>query len=149
MAQEQNDASEIEKIEEQQLEPETAARNIVGLVDLLLGDRTYEGEAPFTIQVIDNIDKTAYVIDIRRGEDSQRNRSWITIQQRVINNPYLTESYLLEKKAGGEWQYIDPYLIKYDSSSVPKLQTVHSRLDRARQALIPKELPDVSPNTKA
>lgn len=80
------------------------------------------------IQAIDSVEATAYVLEIRKG--STNRGEWITILQRVITNPLLVEHYLLEK-TDDDWEYVDPYLIKYCESSESKLEVVFKRLQRA------------------
>ncbi|OGE09674.1 hypothetical protein A2470_00885 [Candidatus Curtissbacteria bacterium RIFOXYC2_FULL_41_11] len=111
--------------------------SVVQLVQNFCGDREYLGDKPYQIQAIDEVDKTAYVLEIRKGTDNDE--EWIAIGQREIDNPILTKAFLLRRKSGDDWKFIDPDPKGMEVSHLPGLRIVRERLQRAWDAE-PKEL---------
>ena len=111
------------------------ATEIAEIINGFIGTHEWSGEEPFEVQIANQEERMAYIYQIRRGED------WITIQERVSNNPSLVRHFDLNKK-GDTWTYADPYLIKYGESSLDKLQAVFDKLKVAIEASAPKKLDD-------
>ena len=111
------------------------ATEISEAINSFIGTHEWSGEEPFEVQMANQKERIAYIYQIRRNED------WITIQERVSNNPSLVRHFNLDKKSGA-WTYTDPYLIKYGKSSLDKLQEVFDKLKIAIEASAPKRLDD-------
>lgn len=111
------------------------ATEIAEAITGFVGTHEWSGDEPFEVQIMNEKEKIAYIYQIRRGDD------WITIQERVSNNPSLVHTFRLDKK-DGTWTYTDPYLIKYGESSLDKLQAVFNKLKVAIEASAPRKLDD-------
>lgn len=109
------------------------ATSIAQNIDGLVGAHEWSGDHPYEIQMLDSRENIGYIYQLRRGDD------WMTIQERVSNNPSLVRTFYLKKKGTG-WIYEDPYLIKYRESSLPMLQTAYDRLRIAIEASAPGKL---------
>ncbi len=105
------------------------AQDIEGLV----GTHDWSGDRPYEIQMLDSKENKGFIYQVRKGDD------WITIQERVSDNPSLVRSFLLNKKGGG-WIYVDGSLIKHKVSSLLMLQTAYERLRIAIEASAPGKL---------
>jgi|GEM_PF-6537007 len=104
----------------------------------LMGDGKWQGQNPYHIELLDQKKLVAFGLDLRGGED------WITIQLRTSETLGVVHSYLLELK-NGKWEYNDPYLAKYNESSLSQLETVFGLMKKAEQAFAPSE---ISPTTE-
>ncbi len=111
------------------------ATSIAQNIDVLVGADEWSGEHPYEIQMLDSRENKDYIYQLRRGDD------WMTIQERVSDNPSLVRTFYLKKK-GAAWTYEDPYQIKYGESSLPMLQTAYDRLRIAIEASAPRKLDD-------
>jgi hypothetical protein len=100
------------------------ATEIAEAINGFFGTHKWSGNKPFEVKMANQKEQIAHIYQIRKGED------WITIQERVSNNPSLVRTFNLDKK-DDKWTYTDPYLIKYGESSLDKLQTVFDRLKSA------------------
>lgn len=112
---------------------EVVTRQAIELVENLVGQQELKGDQPFEVQMVDNENKNAYLIQIRRQT------KWITVQQRVSDNPLIVETFLFEKEEGN-WKYVDPYEIKYGESSLPNLIKVVNRLRKVWEMSKPDEI---------
>lgn len=120
----------------QQIESDPSSRlatSIAQNIDVLVGTHEWSGDHPYEIQMLDSRENKGYIYQLRRGDD------WMTIQERVSDNPSLVRTFYLKKKGAG-WSYEDPYLIKYGESSLPMLQTAYDRLRIAIEASAPGKL---------
>src|SRR5689334_3056529 len=103
------------EIPKHEIDSERFSENSVGsLIERILADSEWSGDEPYEIKIIDEKVQVAHLLHIRRGED------WITILKRSSNNPALSESYFL-KCVAGNWEYVDPYKIKYGTPTQDKL----------------------------
>lgn len=109
------------------------ATSIAQNIDSLVGTYEWSGDHPYEIQMLDSRENKGYIYQLRRGDD------WMTIQERVSDNPSLVRTFSLKKKGTG-WIYEDPYLIKYGESSLSMLQTACDRLRIAIESSAPGKL---------
>lgn len=114
------------------------ATEIAEAINNFIGTREWSGDEPFEVRMANQREGLAYIYQIRRGED------WITIQERVSDNPSLVRNFELERKEN-VWTYTDPYLIKYGESSMDKLQAAFDKLKDAIEASLPKKLEKNTP----
>jgi hypothetical protein len=114
------------------------ATEIAEAINSLIGIHEWSGDEPFEVRMANQREGLAYIYQIRRGED------WITIQERVSDNPSLVRNFELERKEN-VWTYTDPYLIKYGESSIDKLQAAFDKLKDAIEASLPKKLEKNTP----
>ena len=96
---------------------------LVRSIDSLLGQHSWEGDDPFLVDVEDRSTGTAWRYEFRMGPD------WITMRV-CSSETIIVHSYLLEKK-GKSWEYVDPCLIKYKTSSLQELLDDYSRIEVA------------------
>lgn len=94
---------------------------MVDSISKLVGDHEWSGDKPFTIKMVDQKRREAYIYELRKGDD------FVTISECISNNPGLKRDFLLRKNKG-EWEYIDPYMIKYWESSFDMLRSAYERL---------------------
>jgi len=111
------------------------ASEIAETINNFIGTQEWVADEPFELTMADRHEKLAYIYQIRKEEN------WITITEKISNNPSVVNSFLLNKK-GSTWTYTDPYLIKYGESSIAKLQEIFNKLKAAIEASAPKKLND-------
>ena len=95
------------------------ATKIAQCIDSLLGTHEWSGDQPYEIRMFDSKESRGFVYQLRKGG------GWITIQERISDNPRLVSTFYLKK--GVRWEYEDLYLKKYGKSSLYMLQTIYKR----------------------
>lgn len=120
----------------QKLNSRHLAKQVVTLVDNFLGDGVYQGENPYELQVIDNVEATAYRLQIRRG--IYFGFPWILISQEEITNPHVIYTFELTKRLK-YWTYLSRDT--YGRSTLPQFDKVRQRLERAWEAFKPGLIP--------
>ncbi len=112
----------------------TPINEIIKSIDGLIGDNEFSGDNPFALALHDKSTNQLYRYELRKGDD------WLTIQQQE-NCTGLIRTFQFQR-SGDTWEYIDPYMIKYNEPSTDLLETAYQRLKIAIELSKPKQITD-------
>ncbi|MBT6068345.1 hypothetical protein HOG48_01175 [Candidatus Peregrinibacteria bacterium] len=121
---EREDAKQVQ-IEKDKSHATEVATTLAEAITCFAGESDWTGNEPLEIKVTDAKTETAYIYEIRKGNDETG--KWITIQEKLSSNPGLVRTFLLTKEKD-IWKYEDPCLIKYGESSLHLLEEASQKI---------------------